>query len=99
MKSRFVPWCTTRVSMRDRGGVLSIAATVTSRHEQQSASVTPRTTVAGTVGGCGFEIAASANTRTSSVMLTTATCVAVMLRYVAVWRNGLNTIASGDAAG
>src|SRR5688572_21335378 len=85
--------------MRDRGGVLSIAVTVTSRHEQQPASTTPRTMLAGTVGGVGFEIAASANTRTSSVMLTTAVFVAAILRYVAVWRNGLKTMASGDAAG
>src|SRR5689334_172427 len=80
--------------MRDRGGVLSIVRTSTSRHEQQSASTTPRTTTAAVVGYSGLEIAALANTRTSSVRLTTAIRVAVTLRYVAVSMNGLRTIDS-----
>jgi hypothetical protein len=60
--------------------VLSIERTSISRHEQQSARTTPRTTAAGRVGYCGFEIAARAKTRTSSVRLTTATLVASTLR-------------------
>src|SRR6516165_8554354 len=92
--SRRAPRCTTEVSIRDRGGALSIDRTSTSRHVQQSARTTPRTATAGTVGYTGFEIAARANTRTSSVRLTTAALVAATLRYVAVSRNGLRTIAS-----
>src|SRR5262249_35175678 len=73
---------------------LSIDRTSTSRHVQQSARTTPRTTAAGTVGSSGFEMAARAKTRTSSVRFTTAAPVAVTLRYVAVLRNGLSTRAS-----
>src|SRR5262245_51038416 len=82
--------------MRDRGGVLSIDRTSTSRHVQQSARTTPRTDAAGSVGYSGFEIAARANTRTSSVRFTTAARVDVTLRYVAVSRNGLSTMVSSD---
>src|SRR5438876_10348863 len=80
--------------MRERGGVWSIDRTSTSRQEQQSESTTPRTTLAATVGCAGFEIAARANTRTSSVRFTTAAPTAATLRYVAVSRNGLRTMAS-----
>src|SRR5688500_8575077 len=99
MNSRRAPRCTTEVSIRDRGGVLSIARTVTSRHEQASASTTPRTAVAGSVAYSGFEIAARANTRTSSMRLTTAARVAETLRYVAVSRNGFRTIVSPSTSG
>src|ERR1043166_3311490 len=94
MNSRFTPRCTTSVSIHDRGGVLSMDATFSSRHEQQSASTTPSTTLAGTDSYDGLEIAARANTRPSSVRFTPATPVAATLRYVAVSRNGLRTIVS-----
>src|SRR5438093_11637098 len=94
MNSRRTPRCTTAVSIRDRGGVLSIDRTSSSRHEQQSARTAPRTTVAGTVGCGGFETAARANNSTSSVMLTTAVPIDVTFRYVAVSTNGLRTIDS-----
>ena len=81
MNSRRTPRCTTAVSMRDRGGVLSMARTC---------ELAPRAAVgqphardhdrAGAVGYDGFEIAARANTRTSSTRLTTAARVAVTLR-------------------
>src|SRR5580765_6564577 len=89
-----MPWWTTVVSMRERGGVLSTDRTLSSRHEQQSARTAPSTTIAGTVAYSGFEIAARANTRTSSVRFTTAAPVATTFRYVAVSRNGLRTIES-----
>src|SRR2546422_11720698 len=92
MNSRLVPRCTTSVSMRDRGGLLSTDTTLNSRHEQQSASTTPSTTVAGTVSYDGFEIAARANTRTSSVRFTTAAPVAVTLRSGGGSRDGFRTI-------
>ena len=47
--SRLIWRCTVRVSIRDRGGVLSIAVTSSSRHEHASARTTPRTACAGTV--------------------------------------------------
>src|SRR5215210_2620990 len=94
--SRRVARCTVTVSTRERGGVLSIEVTSSSLHAQQSTRTTPRTTTAGIVGYSGLEIAARANTRTSSTMFTTAARVAATLRYVAVSRNGFNTI--GDAS-
>src|SRR5262245_27114989 len=80
--------------MRDLGGVLSSDRTFNSRHEQQSARTAPSTTAAGFVAYSGFEIAARANTRTSSVRFTTAVPVATTFRYVAVSRNGFSTIPS-----
>src|SRR6185369_9312480 len=80
--------------MRDRGGVLSSARTFSSRHEQQSASTAPSTTMAGIVAYSGLAIAARANTLTSSVRLTTAVPVSTTLRYVDVSRNGFRTITS-----
>src|SRR5262247_4737152 len=80
--------------MRDLGGVLSSDRTFNSRHEQQSARTAPSTTAAGFVAYSGFEIAARANTRTSSVRFTTAEPVATTFLYVAVSRNGFRIIAS-----
>src|SRR4030095_11593851 len=77
--------------MRERGGVLSIDLTVSSRQEQAAASETPRTAIAGRTGYSGFEIAARANTRTSSIRFTTHTLVASTFLYFPVSRNGLST--------
>ena len=44
------PRCTTRVSIRERGGVSSTLTTSTSRQEQAASSTTPRTTAAGNDG-------------------------------------------------
>src|SRR5205085_2129343 len=85
--------------MRDRGGVLSMAATAISRHEQQSASTTPGTTTAGTVAYTGLEMAARAKIRTSSTRLMTALRTAETLRYVAVSRKGFNTILVSSSEG
>src|SRR5262245_4932022 len=94
MNSRREPRCTTLVSMRERGGVLSTETTSSSRHEQQSASTTPRTAVAGPVSYVGFEMAARAKSLMSSVRFTTAVRVATTLRYVAVSMNGFSTMAA-----
>jgi hypothetical protein len=87
------------VAIRDRGGVLSIAVTSSSRHEQASARTTPRTVCAGTVSYAGSLMAARANTRTSSMRLTTAARVATAFRYVVVSVNGFSTMASGSVPG
>src|SRR5688500_1383029 len=92
MNSRLTPRWTTRASIRDRGGVLSIASAASSRHEQQSASTTPCTSTAGTVGYSELETAARANSRTSSTRLTTAARLATTFRYVAVSTNGFRTL-------
>ena len=53
------PRWTTRVSIRERGGVSSIDVTSSSRQEQAASSTTPRTTSAGNARGtAGCEIAA-----------------------------------------
>src|SRR6476659_6595989 len=80
--------------MRERGGVLSIDRTRSSRQEHATLRTTPRTTAAGRTAYDGFEMAARANTRTSSTRFTTAARVATTLRYVAVSTNGLSTGAS-----
>src|SRR3989449_1037141 len=92
--SRRKPRCTTAVTTRERGGVASIARTSSSRHEHAASSTAPRTTAAGSAGNCGLEIAARANSRTSSVRFTTAALVALRFLNVAVSRNGLMTISS-----
>src|SRR3989449_4923670 len=69
--SRRMPRCTTRVTIRARGGVASSVRTSTSRQEQAASSTTPRTTVAGTAGNWTFAIAPCANSITSSVRLIT----------------------------
>src|SRR2546421_4948992 len=88
------PRCTTAVTMRERGGVASIARTSSSRQEHAASSTAPRTTDAGAAGNCGLEIAARANSSTSSVRVTTAALVALRFLNVAVSRNGLMTISS-----
>src|SRR5205807_493463 len=94
MKPRWNPRCTTRLTMRARGGVASSAATRTSRQEQAASSTTPRTTVAGLAGNATLEIAPCANSKTSSVRFTTAAPVASRFLNVVVSRNGLMTISS-----
>ena len=68
-------------SMRDLGGVLSIARTSTSRHEQQSANTTlHEPTPQVRVAYCRVcDYAARANTRTSSMRFTTAARVATQI--------------------
>src|SRR5438046_1018185 len=73
--SRRTPRCTTRVTIRARGGVASSARTSTSRQEQAASSTTPRTTVAGTAGNWTFAIAPCANSIPSSVRLIRVTRV------------------------
>ena len=55
MNSRCVPRCTTSASIRERRRAVDVR-TSTSRHEQHSASMTPRTATAGTVRYCGCAI-------------------------------------------